>query len=263
MLNTEQREHFMRRGFVRIANAIPRDQVEAMADQVWAFLQHRDGIRRDDTSTWTVVRPGQFQQLQSGGCFVALANPTVRGLLDELIGAGRWDEPKHWGNVLVTFPRPGEWVLPATTWHLDYRPSAGDARLPALQAFALVNRVRENQGGTVAIAGSHLVIAHLFNAQGGAGDNRSADVCALLKRTHPWFRELWTTDRPMDRRRAFMDTATQVLGIDVQVVEFFGEPGEIILMHPWMVHAAAPNCGCEPRIMLSLSIAAHGQRPAY
>jgi hypothetical protein len=37
-------------------------------------------------------------------------------------------------------------------------------------------------------------------------------------------------------------------------VELSGAPGDVVLMHPWQLHAPAPNCGTSPRLLLSQSI---------
>ena len=42
-----------------------------------------------------------------------------------------------------------------------------------------------------------------------------------------------------------------VFGIPVQAVEFTGEPGDVIFMHPWILHTASANCGKRPRIVIT------------
>jgi hypothetical protein len=40
-------------------------------------------------------------------------------------------------------------------------------------------------------------------------------------------------------------------GVEVRVVELCGEPGDVVLMNPRCLHAAAPNAGASPRLMQS------------
>jgi ectoine hydroxylase-related dioxygenase (phytanoyl-CoA dioxygenase family) len=40
-------------------------------------------------------------------------------------------------------------------------------------------------------------------------------------------------------------------GIALQVVELSGSAGDVFLLHPLTMHAAAPNAGSAPRFMLS------------
>ena len=41
------------------------------------------------------------------------------------------------------------------------------------------------------------------------------------------------------------------IGIPLQVVENTGAAGDVILLHPLVLHVAAPNAGTEPRFLLS------------
>ncbi len=40
-------------------------------------------------------------------------------------------------------------------------------------------------------------------------------------------------------------------GIPVQAVEFTGDPGDVIFMHPWIIHTASPNRSSRPRIVIT------------
>jgi hypothetical protein len=35
----------------------------------------------------------------------------------------------------------------------------------------------------------------------------------------------------------------------VRVVELAAGAGDVVIGHPWLLHAGAPNCGAAPRIM--------------
>ncbi len=48
-----------------------------------------------------------------------------------------------------------------------------------------------------------------------------------------------------------MDTSSKLGDVELRVVEMVGEPGDVILMHPLMLHAASPNCSDVPRMVLS------------
>jgi hypothetical protein len=57
-------------------------------------------------------------------------------------------------------------------------------------------------------------------------------------------------DDPNPRRNAyFMDADHDLDGIPVRVVELTGEPGDVVLAHPWLLHHAAPNTASYPRMM--------------
>jgi ectoine hydroxylase-related dioxygenase (phytanoyl-CoA dioxygenase family) len=39
--------------------------------------------------------------------------------------------------------------------------------------------------------------------------------------------------------------------IELRVIEMTGEPGDVLLAHPRLLHAGAKNCTSVPRLMLS------------
>ncbi len=51
-----------------------------------------------------------------------------------------------------------------------------------------------------------------------------------------------------------MDTIEAVDGIPLRVVENTGAAGDVILLHPLVLHVAARNTGTAPRFLLSGSI---------
>jgi hypothetical protein len=75
-----------------------------------------------------------------------------------------------------------------------------------------------------------------------------------LARTSQWFRHLWSNGDTSNRTQRLMVERDVVDGVTVRVIELTGSAGDIILMHPWAVHAPSPNCGATPRIMLSHSV---------
>jgi ectoine hydroxylase-related dioxygenase (phytanoyl-CoA dioxygenase family) len=57
----------------------------------------------------------------------------------------------------------------------------------------------------------------------------------------PWFSVLTGDERGPAR----------VHGVDVRVVELDGAAGDVVLLHPHLLHAAAPNHGSETRVMVT------------
>jgi ectoine hydroxylase-related dioxygenase (phytanoyl-CoA dioxygenase family) len=51
-----------------------------------------------------------------------------------------------------------------------------------------------------------------------------------------------------------MRTSTVVDGIEVRVVEMTGEPGDVLLTHPVLLHAGSKNTAAAPRIALSSTV---------
>jgi Phytanoyl-CoA dioxygenase (PhyH) len=245
VLTAEQRAEFRATGLLRLGTAVPRAAAEAMGDRVWEFLGGRYAMRRDEPATWTVEQPSGFQSVTHTGAFRAVGD-SLRGVLDELFGVGRWARPRWWGRPLVTFPGGGPWMLPARGWHFDYMPASAGQR--PVQFFVFLNEVRPRGGGTLVLTGSHRLVAPYLRA-GEAF--RMPQVRAALA-AHPWLRGLW---EPGGR---YLNDGTVIDGVPLRVVELTGEPGDVVLMHCDCFHAAAPNRLTEPRMMLTEMIA-----PAY
>jgi ectoine hydroxylase-related dioxygenase (phytanoyl-CoA dioxygenase family) len=105
-------------------------------------------------------------------------------------------------------------------------------------------------GGTSIIAGSHRLL-QLWDEK--MQSLRSKDASAhrdWFQRAHPWLAALsGHVPGPNDRRAVFMDEGAEIEGIRVRVVEMSGEPGDMFLCHPTIVHCVSPNCGTWPRMM--------------
>jgi ectoine hydroxylase-related dioxygenase (phytanoyl-CoA dioxygenase family) len=50
--------------------------------------------------------------------------------------------------------------------------------------------------------------------------------------------------------------------VELRVVEMTGEPGDVLLTHPLLLHAPAKNCAALPRIVLSSTVYRSGVRPS-
>jgi hypothetical protein len=120
------------------------------------------------------------------------------------------------------------------------------ATLPGVQLFVCLDRVEPRAGATVVACGTHRRIDALRRRKGPSWPGRSADVREALKREVPWVRELCSLRAGEDREARFMRSDGEL-----QVVELTGEPGDVWVMHPWILHAPAPNCGARPRMVLT------------
>jgi hypothetical protein len=188
-----------------------------MEARVWSWLERKYGVGRDDPATWTVANPTGLQGMKSHAVFDAIGGETLCAALDALVGAGRWQRPREWGGFLVNFPSVGPWCVPSRVWHTDF-----DFRGPAdppsgALVFSYLSHVPAGAGGTLAVAGSHRVLAAQAHAP--------------------------------DRTERLTRPGAVVAGVPVRVVELTGEAGDVVIGHPWLLHAGAPNCGAAPRFM--------------
>jgi hypothetical protein len=264
MLTDEQRDEFDRFGIVRMPGAIAKSAADEMLRVVWGCLRDRYHIHRGAAETWPEPQgrgDGALQQIGGAHRFLGthhlpksvtfeqVGNAAVRGALDDLLGGGNWQRPERWGSLLVTFPESrGRWEVPSSNWHLDFPASPSGSGLDGLRIFTCLAKLPAGGGGTVFVAGSHKLIQSL--ARDGA-QVRSAEARMRLIRAHPWVKALCSRDEKADRVRRFMSEGTTIDGVEVRVVEMTGEAGDVLLVHPMMLHAPALNCSAVPRFVLS------------
>jgi Phytanoyl-CoA dioxygenase (PhyH) len=253
ILTAEQRDEFDRRGILRLPRFYPGDVIAEMADRLWADLERRLGIVRERPQTWTVANPTHFQALKRSGAFNALGSPAMAALADAMLGAGAWDAPSPWGGPLVTFPTAAPHP-PRPPWHLDIGGLERLDPLPILRAFTFLEPALPRGGGTLCVAGSHRLALDIERAQGRPV--RSAGVREQLRRDHPWFADLLAACSAQVSE--IIGAEAQVGGHDVQLEEMTGAPGDLIVMHPAILHGTGHNALDRPRMMLTEWIARRG-----
>ncbi|KQU97407.1 phytanoyl-CoA dioxygenase family protein [Devosia sp. Root105] len=225
-LTAAQIDAFITDGFVRIDHAFSAD----LAAEGRAILWADTGCDPNDPTTWTkpVIRLGNYSQPP----FVAAANtPLLRAAFDQLVGPGRWLPQGNLGTFPVRFPSPED---PGDAgWHIDvsfgweenptdflsWRANVS-SRGRALLMLFLFSEVGAEDAPTRIRVGSHLDIARQLAPAGEAGLT---------------LRELAADNFAASAHRP------EVLAT--------GSPGTVYLCHPFLVHAAQPHHGTEPRFM--------------
>jgi len=257
VLTKSEIDQFRRDGFVVLKGAFARADANAMEDAWWQELFALYGIKRDDRSTW--FQPARdLRGAKTSPMQTKMHTERVKGAMDDLLGEGEWKWPKHWGRAIATFPMGGVWDVPGhrdrqgpALWHWDSPVAWHRPEMSAVFAFSFVGAVAPGGGGTSILAGSHRLL-RLWEEQIAEG-RRANDGPAQrewLCRAHPWLAALTgAAPSPADRRKVFMEDGVDIDGIHLRVVEMSGEPGDMFLCHPTIVHTASPNCGSWPRLM--------------
>lgn len=225
-LSSAQVDQFIRDGFVRVDHAFPRELAEEGRAIMWRDIPFDPG----DRATWTqpVVRlPGY-----GGRPFNEAANtPLLRAAFDQLVGKGRWLPRDGLGTFPVRFPHPDD---PGDTgWHVDLSFPGDDcdpnelrdfsawrvnvtSRDRALLMLFLFSDVGEHDAPTRIRVGSHIDMARFLEPAGEAGMSRMN---------------------------------LSAMGANRPVALATGEAGTVYLCHPFLVHAAQPHRGSNPRFM--------------
>jgi hypothetical protein len=247
-LTNDQRAAFERTGLLSLPGLYPRAEAERMADALWADLGGRFDVRRDDPTTWTVIRPMHFQAVVGAGAFAALDTPALAALSDQILGPDRWERPHHWGGPLVTFPA-AELGDGRAGWHFDLPGPGRPWPFPVLRLFVFLEPSGPGGGGTLCIAGSAALAARVAPSPVPSKklrqkvNARYPEIAALYRITA--HEVVAMAGRPF-----------AVDGVDLEVVQLTGEPGDAWIMHPLTLHGGSANTADGPRMMLAESILA-------
>ena len=219
-LTLEEVEGFERDGFVRLEAAFPPEVAERCRARLWREL----GLDLERPSEWTrpVIR------------LIAGAEPPyseacdtrrLRSAWDSLVGAGRWRPRSGLGNVAIRFPSevdPGD-----AGWHVDGSFAVDGAlhlnlhsHARALLMLFLLSDVSELDAPTRIRVGSHRRVPAVLRDAGPEG-------------------------------LAFERVVPRLRGLDdLPIALATGRAGDVLLCHPFLVHAASwPHRGRTPRFL--------------
>ena len=259
MLTSEQKQAFHAKGYVPIPG-IAGGAAEAFEAFVWARLEELHGIRRHDRATWDHPAPWVgMKKFKDAELLQSFTSAELCSAVDELLGPGNWLKPRHWGGFLVNLPKPGEtgpWYIPTGGWHVDYHYTYEPNPLFGLRVFSFLSEVEPKGGGTLLVSGSHRVVADYVKEL--SSEERGLGYAKLRERMHaslPWFKSLTRGDeRDPHRIPSFMEQGGRVGNVEVRVEPLCGQAGDVVLMHPWVVHAGSPIRGVKPRFMLAKNL---------
>jgi len=255
--NAQQREEYERFGITRIPGALAKTHLDEISDCVWETLARRYQVRRDEPDGWKALRATKTEDLPDSLSFDKVAAPAVCEALDLFLGSGNWQPPKRWSHLLAAFPESrGRWEVPHQSWHLDFRASRALGGNFAVRVFTCLADLEPGGGGTVVVAGSHRLVEVLLRRT--SANLHSADVRKLLISTYRWISALCSRDAKINRKQMFMESGAVLDGVEVRVAEIAGAAGDVFLVHPWILHAAAPNCAAVPRLVLSTTVFRRG-----
>ncbi len=247
MLTSADRSTFQKHGLIRCEGFLPMHKVAAAQAAIWQWFSQM-GVRQDETWLLETSEPlalahlgkqvtNAFKRHQVLIDLVADEIPqVVSALLD---GRATWPMTDY-PQLLFTWPNATSWMLPHNVWHLDL-PRLPERGIPGVQIFTFLDRVVPGGGGTLVVAGSH----HLLNE----GKPISSQQLKRRLKQEPYFRKLMT--EAGDDRHRFLEQPGRAGNVELQVVELYGERGDVYFMDLRLLHTVSPNATATPRIMLT------------
>ena len=264
MLTIEQKQTFFEKGYLLLPGTIG-EAAAGFEDFVWSCLAETQGIRRDDPATWNVDAPwAGLKNYKEAEILQAIGSPQLCAAIDDLIGPETWNKPRNWGGFLVDFPNtaPEDWYIPNGGWHVDFHYTHDPEVQFGIRVFTFLSEVEPRGGGTLVVAGAHRAVANYVRGLSEA--ERTAKYAKVQDRflaSDPWLRRLSQEDKHSPGRiEALMEDGGMVGDVPVRVEQFCGRPGDVVLMHPWLLHVRSPHSGRGPRFMLAKGIYTHASR---
>lgn len=229
-LTPSEREAFERDGFVILRGLVPEDECRRFLWQSVEPALRRRGVAYDDESTWG-GKLGEAIGAPDGGDHpippsspdarwpALFESPRLRQILDDLHGGKR-----HWqwvhgasrgvGWIHVRYPviEPSEaWDWESRRWHIDGDTGRIDTH-QSVVVLPMVTPIAAGGGGTALLQGSHKTVARWLhdNGEWGVGNHR--------------------------RVRTIVEQALEARGLSA-IVEATGAAGDVLLMHPLLIHA--------------------------
>ena len=228
-------------GYVRLRAGFDPADAEQMRSVAWrALVEH--GVRQEDTSTWTPGRTGKSVggAVQDHRVFRAFWSEQVVSAVDDLLGRDCWSRPTNAGDVLLTFPDASPPIRQLDPFHSDFAMDVPCDPMFAVKIFAFFGPVGPGGGGTLIIRGSHHFVRRYLDAlPPGFPRRRAAGQFGVEHR--------WLVTPEAD---PLVGATFECDGIELQIEELTGEPGDVVITHPWTLHAGASNTGETPRMML-------------
>lgn len=211
-LTGEQTEHFLQRGFVTVRGAFDPAAAQRWLDDAWI----RFGYDRDDPASWAEKRIHLSARSHVDARTFA---PAAWGAAMELVGGEeRAVTPWRWGDGFIANLGVGDdqpWQPPspaAGRWHKDgdYFRHFLDSPEQGLLALVLWTDMLPKGGGTFVAADSVPVVARFLAEHPEGVLPGDFDYAGLIGQCRDF-------------------------------VEMTGRAGDVVLLHPYMLHAASQN----------------------
>jgi len=226
VLTPAEREQFVVDGFIIVREVFDEEVARQLVDLVWERLGE-DPLAPSESFR----RRPQLEDVIESGPIDALLAPKLCAIVDELVGEGRWWTRRGFGWTIARLAAvPGtRWSPPLNGWHVDGMDFQHrlDSPEQALVGLEMLTPSRPYGGATALRRGSHAAVAQLLDRAGEEGVS---------------YMQL----------RNFSDALE-----GHEVVQATGDTGDVLLMHPFLVHARGMNVLSEPRLAANRAFSLH------
>ncbi|KAJ5713003.1 uncharacterized protein N7483_010184 [Penicillium malachiteum] len=261
-LSDEQIAHFMQYGYVRVPECFSREKAAAWTADVWTRL----GFSPTDKATWTTECTHMPEHKEEP---VKTFAPKAWAAICELLGGKHRIDPDSatWNDAFIvnlgTPEMEGKWPHPSELegWHVDgdFFIHFLDSPEQGLLVIPLFNDIQEHGGGTMICTESVKHVAR-FLVRDILFDHFGSSACLFLllraiantiisKYDNPRGVSPYMVPRGFKFRKPTVDFYDSILEKCTEFHEMTGSVGDVILLHPLMVHSQSVNSLRIPRII--------------
>jgi hypothetical protein len=250
-LSRKQVQQFVHDGFVILKNVVSKSVCNDIREKLWAEIEtEKPGVKKLDSRTWPEkIFLSRCFEKEEGHPWNSCFNPRITQALDQLLGKNKWETNSFkMGWWVITFPRERDLGIKAPreaiktklvekaagSWHVD---GAHFDHFPYSRELGLVpiflfSEIKQDCGGTLLLRKSHQRVASmLWNETKSLEGVPSGKVSFVA-------REMFGLNK--NCKNDFKRQTTESL-----LFETTGEPGDVLLMHPMMLHCRSYNFGKE------------------
>ncbi len=239
MLTPAQQSEFSSRGLIYLPSVLSKTDMNESSVRVYTLCKKAKCLRDDK---WHAVDPHVARKLrkrvENSNAFGSSMTHELSENIGQLVDGGAIHQRTNRASVLFTLPNNlgGQTEL---NWHIDARWRSGFT-LAGVQLFAFIDEVKSGGGGPVVVTGSHRLRMR---------ENSGREAVRNQLSEHSFFASLFTK-RPHDREE-LVGSCASVDGLQLELVEMTGQPGDVYLMDLWVLHTRWPNTSGSARIMLT------------
>ncbi|KAF9015008.1 hypothetical protein BDQ17DRAFT_1385827 [Cyathus striatus] len=247
-LTGEDIDHFMKYGYIVIKNAFTKEKASEWTQNLWVRL----GINPNDTTTWDRERINMPWHRREA---VSTFSPKAWAAMKDLLGGeDRIDDTAaHWGDSFIVnlgtdeLAKSKEDIAPQdlNNWHVDgdFFVHFLDSPEQALLVIPVYSDIVSRGGGTmICPEGINLIANYLSKHPEGVlptGLSFTPSTSTYAnKEDDPGY---WSMLKEIKRCSHF--------------VEITGEIGDVVLLHPLMMHSASKNYLRIPRVITNPPVA--------
>ncbi|KAJ5939773.1 hypothetical protein N7466_002907 [Penicillium verhagenii] len=232
-LSSEEIAHFMKYGYVRVPQCFSRDKAAVWTADLWTRL----GFSPTDKTTWSTECTHMPEYKEEP---VKIFAPKAWAAICELLGGEERieEDSATWNDAFIvnlgTPEMDGKWPRPSELqgWHVDgdFFVHFLDSPEQGLLVIPLFSDIQQHGGGTMICADSVKLVARFLY------DNPRGVSPYMVPRG-------WKLRKPKE------DFYDSILKQCNDFHEMTGNVGDVILLHPLMVHSQSVNSLRIPRII--------------